>query len=195
MEQLQKPSIFLSSALYDLEDLRSLIIDVLENKMKYSVIYYGDKCSGGLTGKPGIVEQCLDGVLSSNAFVLIVDRRYGEPNQKNEDGKLISLTELEFLEAVKHDISTYIFCRKEVWTVHKVWEKNHNMSFDFDLRYDHPVFLMNFLNCLKEKEYYIPKFEAAAELKKILEQNELSFSSLRLQPSIIDENENMEESS
>lgn len=195
MEQLQKPNVFLSSALYGLEDLRSIIIELFENKMKYFVIYYGDKCSGGLTGKPGIVEQCLEGVRSSNAFVLIVDRRYGEPNQKNDDEISISLTELEFLEAVKNDISTYIFCRNEVWTVHKIWKTNLDMNFDFESRYDYPVFLMKFLDRLIEKQYYIPRFETATDLKNILDKNEFSFESLKLQPSIIGENETMEVSS
>jgi hypothetical protein len=120
MEGIQKPSVFLSSALKGLEDLRSIIIDLFENEKGYLPIYYGDKCSGNLIGRPGIVKQCLEGVRSSDAFFLIVDRRYGSPDQNDDKGISISLTELEYLEASKQKINTYIFCRAEVWIAHKI---------------------------------------------------------------------------
>lgn len=194
MELTQKPRIFLSSALKGLEDLRSIIIDLFKNEKEYLPIYYGDECSGSLTGRPGIVEQCLDGVRSSDAFFLIVDRRYGEPDQKDDEGNSISLTELEFLEANKQKLNTYIFCRTEVWIAHKIWKTNPHMNFDFDERYDHPEQLMMFLTKLIKREHYILRFETAADLKNALNNIELSVDLLKYRPSLIDEHENLEAS-
>lgn len=162
--------------------------------MGYLPIYYGDKCSGNLTGRPGIVEQCLDGVRSSDAFFLIVDRRYGGPDQKDDKGFSISLTELEFLEANKQKLNTYIFCRTKVWIAHKIWKTNPHMNFEFDNRYDHTEQLMMFLTKLKNIGYYIQRFETAADLKNTLKNIELSVDLLKCQPSIIDEHENLETS-
>lgn len=191
MEHTEKPRVFLSSALKGLEDLRSTILSFLYEK-KYFPIYYGDKCSGRLTGKPGIVEQCLDGVHSSNAFFLIVDKRYGDYKYTDDEGNKVSLTELEFLEANKLNLSTYIFCRTEVWTVHKVWETNQHMNFRFDEAYDSPKKLMMFLTKLIQQNRYIPKFENAEDLKITLHRNEYSFDLLKSQSSLTDENENLE---
>jgi len=192
---MQKPNVFLSSALHGLEDLRSILIDLFENEKGYFPIYYGERCSGGLTGKPGIVEQCLEGVRSSNAFVLIVDKRYGEPDQKDNEGNSISITELEYLEAVKNKLAIYVFCRNEVWIVHKFWETNPDMNFKADSRYDHPIELMKFLSRLKEGNYYIPKFDTAADLRKDIIKIELSVETLKYQPSVVNESESLEESS
>lgn len=191
MERTQKPRVFLSSALEGLEDLRSIIIDLFKNEKGYLPIYYGDKCSGSLTGRPGIVEQCLGGVRSSDAFFLIVDRRYGKPDQKDDDGNTISLTELEFLEANKQKLNIYIFCRTEVWIAHKIWKTNPYMNFKFDKRYDYSEQLMMFLTKLK-REHYIPRFETAVDLKNALNNIELSVDLLKYQPSLIDEHENLE---
>lgn len=193
MENKLKPRVFLSSALYGLEDLRSIIIDFFENEKGYFTIYYGDRCSGPLTGEPGIANQCLEGVRSSNALLLIVDRRYGEPNYKNDMGNPISLTELEFLEAKKHNIPIYIFCRLEVCTLHKFWKYNQNMNIKkADARYDNPTELMNFLTRLKEYERLFPRFLDAAELKKGLLKSELSVDSMKKLPTLIGERENLE---
>lgn len=151
----KKPRVFLSSAIKDLVDLRSEIISFFEHDKGYLPICYGDVSSGGLTGKPGIVKQCLDGVRSSDAFVLIIDKKYGIPDQKDEDGNPISITELEYLEAVKQDIEIYIFCRIEVWVAHEIWLKNPDMSFEFDKGYDdHSKQLMIFLTKLKKGIIY-----------------------------------------
>lgn len=193
MERTQKSRVFLSSALEGSEDLRPVIIDFFE-KNGYSPVYFGDKCSGRLTGRPGIVEQCLDGVRQSDALLLIVDKRYGGDNQKDDEGNSISLTELEFLEANKRNIYTYIFCRKEVWIVHKVWETNPHMNFYFDERYDHPEKLMTFLAKLK-KRYIIPQFDNSKDLEKTLyDRIELSVGLLKSPTSLTDENENLEAS-
>ena len=134
-----KPRVFLSSSINGLEDLRSSLIEFLKNEKHYTPLYFGDKFSSNLTGKPGIVEQCLKGVRSADAFFLIIDRRYGFPNQKDEDGNLISITEKEFLEARKHkNIHIYVYCRNEVWIAHKIWETNPNMNFNFNELYSNP---------------------------------------------------------
>jgi hypothetical protein len=195
MEHTHKPRVFLSSSIYGLEDLRSILIDLFEKKEGYSTVYYGDRCSGLLTGQPGIVEQCLNGVRSSNVFVLIVDRRYGGPNTKNEKGIPISMTELEYSEAARHRIPIFVFCREEVWIVHKFWETNPNMNFDADARYDHPTQLMSFLARLKDDGRYIPRFRDAAELKNTLSKTELSVGLLRRPPSLVEESQNLEASS
>ena len=191
---MKKPNVFLSSALPGLEDLRSILIELFEDEKGYFPIYYGDRCSGGLTGKPGVVEQCLEGVRSSNAFVLIVDRRYGEPDQKNNEVNSISITELEYLEAVKNKLAIYVFCRYEVWIVHKFWKTNPDMNFEADSRYDHPIELMKFLSRLKEK-YIIPKFDTAADLRKDFKKIELSVETLKYQPIVVNESDSLEENS
>lgn len=195
MTVTQKPRVFLSSALKGLEDLRSIIIDFFKSEKGYIPIYYGDKCSGPLTGRPEIVELCLNGIRSSNAFILIIDRRYGKPNQKSEKGRPISLIELELLEATKHKIPTYVFCRREVWTIHKFWKDNPNMNFDAEPEYDYPKELMNFLTKLKDDGHYILRFHNAAELKDILSEIDLTVDLLKRQPSLIDEGQDLEVSS
>lgn len=75
MVSVYKPQVFISSSINGLEDLRSSLINFLKNEKHYTPLYFGDKFSSNLTGKPGIVEQCLDDVRSSDAFFLIIDRR------------------------------------------------------------------------------------------------------------------------
>lgn len=192
MTTTERPSVFLSSAVYGSEDLRSTLIDFFRNKKGYLPIYFGDRCSGDLTGQPGIVEQCLNGVRTSNALVLIVDKRYGEPNQEDEDGISVSITESEFLEASKNKLPIYIFCREEVWIAHKIWETNPNMNFRFDDRYDYPRKLMNFLTKLKEGDRLILRFRDADDLKYVLLNVRFSVEVLKYEPDIIDESDNLE---
>lgn len=195
MDTVYKPRVFLSSPVKGLEDLRSILIEFFKNEKGYSPIYFGDKDSSGLTGKSGIVEQCLAGVHSSDAFFLIVDRRYGEPDQKDEDGNSISLTELEFIEALKCNVFIYVFCRNEVWIAHKIWKTNPDINFDFDERYDNPKHLMMFLTRIKEKEFNTVRFDEVADLKRKLSDIDLSVDSLKAQPNRIGENDNLEVSS
>lgn len=127
-------------------------------------------------------------------FFLFIDKRYGDPRQKDDEGNSISLTELEYLEAANLGKYRYVFCRYEVWIVHKIWKTNPNMNFDFD-NYDHPQQLMRFLNKLIESEENISRFDNSVDLKNALSEIELSIDSLRYQPTRLGENENLEVSS
>ena len=192
MGLVQPPRVFLSSALKGLEDLRSIVAEFFEKKRGYAPVYYGDRSSGSLTGQPGIVEQCLDGVRSSDAFVLIVDRRYGEPIHKVRDGGMVSLTELEFIEASNQGIPTFVFCRDEVWAIHKFWTANPTMSFDVDSRYDHPDELMSFVSRLRKEDHFILRFRDAVDLTGVLSRIELSVDMLRNHPRVVAEREDLE---
>jgi len=198
MEEESRLKVFLSSALVGLEDLRPVLIDFFEKEKGYRVLYYGDKCSGPLTGKT--VESCLKGVRYSNVFVLIIDKRYGSVNLQNDDGVLqdddgtpVSLTEREYLEAIKHGIQIFVYCRDEVWTINRIWKTNPKMNFrwDEDHKYDNPKKLMNFLNKLKEK-YLVQRFHDAIDLKDTLSRNDFYFDELKIFSQLTDENEEIE---
>ena len=198
MEEESRLKVFLSSALVGLEDLRAVLIDFLEKEKGYQIIYYGDKCSGPLTGKT--VESCLKGVRCSNFLVLIIDKRYGSVNPQddddilqNDEGIPISLTEREYLEATKHGIQVFPYCRDEVCMVRKIWKTNPKMNFkwDKDHKYDNPKKLMNFLDKLKEK-YLVQQFHNAIDLKDTLSRNKFYFDELEVPSQLTDENENVE---
>jgi len=193
MKEEDKRKVFLSSVIVGLEDLRSDLIEFFEKK-GYSVICYGDQYKGILTGKPGIADQCLVGVRTSDILALIIDRRYGTPSYKNDQDHSVSLTELEYLEAVKVGLPIFIFCRREVWIVHKIWKTNQNINFDWDNRYDHPSHLMSFLTKL-ENERHILRFSEVTELKNKLSKIEFGADSLKIEPKLIKENEEIEVSS
>lgn len=190
---MDKPKVYLSSPIITLEDLRSEIIPYFENKKNFKVVSYGDICKGRLSGELRIVDECLNEVRKSNGLILIVARRYGEPKYKS-NGKEVSLTELEYLEAVKHDIKRFIFCREEVWNVYQVWEKNRKNinSFDWDPRYDYPEKLMHFVSKLYKEEKYIDRFRDVKELKNRLSNIEFVFGVLKDKPKITSADEEME---
>lgn len=71
MVNMHQPSVFISSAIEGLVDLRSEIIEFFKEKKGYLTINYGDKHSSHLPGKPGFIDQCLEGVHSSDAFFFI----------------------------------------------------------------------------------------------------------------------------
>ena len=65
--------------------------------------------------------------------MLIIDRRYGKPLYNGEYNSLISLTELEFQEAIKRvrneePIEIHVCCRLEVWILFKFWKDNPDMK-------------------------------------------------------------------
>ncbi len=186
-----KPSVFISSAIEGLEDLRSILARYFRLN-DYDVITYGDMPSGPRTGQPGIEEECLNGVRESDLFVLIIDRRYGEPDRIDpESGRNISMTELEFLEAKRNDERRiYIFCRTEVWTDYQFWK--NNPANDFGEKYDHPNEIMTFLGKVKEAGYMVDRFVDAGMLLDNLERIKLSVSLLKKPASDVAEGDDVE---
>lgn len=187
-----KPKVYLSSPIEGLEDLRSEVRSYLEKEKNFEVISYGDICKGYLSGEPGNVDLCLDEVRKSNALFLIVARRYGDLKCPYK----VSVTELEYLEAVRHNIKRFVFCREEVWIVNKVWRANEHIheriKFSWDRRYDHSTNLMNFVSGLKDEDIYINRFRDVKELKERLSDIEFGLDILKDKPEITSVDEKME---
>ena len=176
--RMDKPEIYLSSPIITLEDLRSEIIHYLENEKGFKVISYGDICKGRLSGEPGKVDQCLSGVRQSNALFLVIARRYGEPKYLS-NGEKVSMTELEYLEAVKHGIKRFVYCREEVWTLYHAWKVIHDINIFQDCRYDHPKKLMNFVSKIDDEDEYVDRFRDVRELKDRLSDIEFGLNVIK----------------
>ena len=118
------PSVFVSSTMYDLSELRTHISNFIETLGWRAVMSEHDSFpidpdQSTVDNSRRIVRQ------NADVFVMIVGSRYG--NIDDATGK--SITNLEFFEARTHGVPSYVFVRNDVLAQLKIWKTNPDADY------------------------------------------------------------------
>ncbi len=156
-------AIFLSSTVENLRDCRAEVVKELESrgiKIRYSE-------SPDFAGIPrnNVYDICLQNVLSSSHFIIILDRKYGEPYQgtRYERFKGISITHAELKVALEDkDKPILFYVRDYVRHHYKTWKNNPDLKCDIM----HGVFAM--IKEFEETKQYITPFKTSVDLKLMI---------------------------
>jgi len=161
-----KKSVLVSSTVYYFADLRAELKEFLAEK-GYIPLLNEDtenfKVQLGVDSYTACVEQ----VKKANLFILIIGKRYGGI----VEGQEISITELEYQTACENNIPRINFCRKEVWDLLQIYQKNPDMN--FLKQYENGDKIMAFLNRIRRYEKdktdnWVHPFSSSVNLKNIL---------------------------
>lgn len=161
-----RPTIFISSTCYDLNQVRVDIKQFIESIGLDPVM--SEFNSFPVNPNHDNISNCLENVKTrADILVLIVGGRHGS---LTETGK--SITNLEYLEAKAKGIPIYIFIHKTVQTILPLWEKNKNGDYS---EFVDTQKLFDFVVSLREnKDNWIYSFETAQEITTTLK-NQLAF--------------------
>jgi len=150
-------SIFLSSTVKDLRDCRAEVVNELQSK-GIKVIYSESPEFAGIL-RDNVYDICLQNVLSSSHFVIILGRKYGEPYQGTRF-KGISITHAELKVALEDkNKPILLYVRKHVWDYYAMWKDDPELKCDIDPE----VFEM--IKEFDETRQYITPFDTSVELK------------------------------
>lgn len=119
-----KPTVFVSSTCYDLGQVRNDLKLFIEDGFNFSAAL-SEFDSFPISPDKDTIENCL-GVVRNYAdiFVLIIGGKYG---YETDSGK--SITNLEYLEAVKKGIPIYVFVQGNVLNSLQLWKDNPDGNF------------------------------------------------------------------
>jgi len=153
-------SIFLSSTVKDLRDCRAEVVNELQSK-GIKVIYSESPEFAGIP-RDNVYDICLQNVLSSSHFVIILGRKYGESYQgtRYKRFKGISITHAELKVALEDkNKPILLYVRKHVWDCYAMWKDDPELKCDIDPE----VFEM--IKEFDETRQYITPFDTSVELK------------------------------
>lgn len=157
---MAKVNIFISSTCYDLSqirnDIKQCILDLGHNPILSELKDFP------IDTKLSNAENCINAVnKEADIFVLIIGDHYGSVL---ETGK--SITNVEFLAAVKKGIPIYTFALKRMTALLPMWEKNPDADYS-DIVDDKKVF--EFLSDVrKNRGLWNFEFEKAQDITEIL---------------------------
>ena len=118
------PNVFLSSTLYDLNELRKQLRQFLEELGWGAVM--SEHNSFPIDANQTTVENSRRNVQeNADVFVMIVGARYGSVHAKSDK----SVTNLEFIEARARGVPLYVFVRKDVLAQQRVWKANPDADY------------------------------------------------------------------
>lgn len=156
-------SIFLSSTVEDLRDCRTEVVNELQSK-GIKVIYSESPEFAGIP-RDNVYDICLQNVLSSSHFVIILDRKYGELYQgtRYERFKGISITHAELKVALEDkNKPILIYVRDHVWRYYKTWKDNPGLRCNIDPG------VFEIIEELDETKQYITSFDTSVNLKAMI---------------------------
>lgn len=115
--------VFVSSTVYDLIDIRAEIAELLRS-LGISPVLSDDKLSDFiLKHDASSIEACLVNVESSDAVIIVLDKRYG-PSLKSAGFDDLSATHLEYRHAVKLGKPIHFYVRDRLEADAALWKKN-----------------------------------------------------------------------
>jgi hypothetical protein len=114
---------FISSTVFDLLDVRSVIERTLTEAGVDTLLSDSTTSRFDTTPAANSIETCLVNVRSSDAFVCILDQRYG-PSLKSAGYPDISATHLEYRCAIEKGLPIHFFVRDRLEADYGVWKKN-----------------------------------------------------------------------
>jgi hypothetical protein len=157
-----KPSVFVSSTCYDLNQIRTDVKCHIELLGLDPVL--SELSSFPVNPSQDTIRNCRDNVKNrADIFILIVGGRYG---YQHKSGK--SVTNLEYIEAKNKGIPIYIFVSKEILHILPVWQKNKEG--DFTSFVDTPK-LFEFVDSLRNtSENWVFPFDNAQDINSTIKQ-------------------------
>lgn len=159
-------TLFVSSTCFDLSQVRADLRDFAVSLGYEPVLSEYDT----FPVNPSIdaISSCLEAVRHrADIFVLVVGGRYGTLTEAG-----VSVTNLEFLEALSKGIPVYVFVKAEVLTLLPAWKANPTANFTHAV--DTPK-LFEFVDGLKSKQnLWVFPFERAQDICSAL-RKQLSF--------------------
>ena len=118
------PSVFVSSTMYDLSDLRAGLQQFIEGIGWRAVL--AEHSSFSVDTSETTIENSLRNVReNSDIFVMVVGARYGSVDPDSDK----SVTNLEFLEARASGVPVYVFVESGVLAQLRVWHDNPEADF------------------------------------------------------------------
>ena len=156
-------SIFLSSTVEDLRDCRAEVVNELQSK-GIKVIYSESPDFAGIP-RDNVYDICLQNVLSSSHFVIILDRKYGELYQgtRYERFKGISITHAELKVAFEDkNKPILLYVRDHVWHHYATWKDNPGLECDIDPG------VFEIIKEFDETKQYITPFDTSNNLKAMI---------------------------
>ena len=153
-------SIFVSSTCYDLGQIRADLRDFALSLGLDPVLSELD--SFPVNPSLDTVSNCLEAVKDrADVFVLLVGGRYGSMT-----GSGLSITNLEYLEAVAKGIPVFVFVKSDILTLLPTWKANPTA--DFRHAVDTPK-LFEFVDELRSKgQVWVFPFQTAQDVSGIL---------------------------
>ncbi|MCF7887771.1 MAG: DUF4062 domain-containing protein [Candidatus Omnitrophica bacterium] len=156
-------SVFLSSTVENLRDCRAEVVDELDSK-GIKTIYSESPDFAGIP-RNNVYDICLQNVLSSSHFIIILDRKYGELYQgtRYERFKDVSITHAELkvaLEDKKKPILFYV--RDYVWHHYTTWKNNPKLKCNIETG------VFEIIKEFDAKKQYITSFDTSVKLKKMI---------------------------
>lgn len=163
----KKPTVFVSSTCYDLQQIRADIRSFLGNQLGYDVLL-SEFDSFPLDPKLNTVDNCLRAVNEcADIFVLIVGCRYGSTTETG-----YSVTNLEYINAKAKNIPIYVFVDKKILNTMHIWKDNP--AADYKSIVDTPA-LFSFVDEVRSHDSnWTYGFETAQDIISALK-NQLSY--------------------
>lgn len=156
------PSLFVSSTCYDLAQVRSDLRDFAHSMGLNPTL--SEFSTFPVNPSIDAISNCLENVRNNaDLFLLIVGGRYGSLTDAG-----LSVTNLEFLEAIAKGIPTYVFVKQDILTLLPVWKANPEANFSHAV--DSPK-LFEFVDHLRGKQnLWVFPFATAQEICGTLRQ-------------------------
>jgi hypothetical protein len=115
--------VFISSTVFDLLDTRAVVERALINAGIQPMLSDSKLSAFDATPSENSIETCLLNVDASDAFVCILDQRYG-PSLKGAGFPDISATHLEYRRAIEKKKTIHFFVRDRLEADYSIWKKN-----------------------------------------------------------------------
>jgi hypothetical protein len=168
---------FISSTISDLKNERHSIKEYLEKPI------HPDSFKVLLSEAPdfplepehtfkSVYEICVLNVHKANFFFLLLNKKYGIKNQLF-DNRSVSLTHLEYLEAMKKHIPTFIFVHTSLWESYKKWKSTSSLQTNSEQK----IMLLEFLNEIESstQKKWLHRFSSTENLLNNIKQTLYSF--------------------
>ena len=163
----KKPTVFVSSTCYDLQQIRTDIRNFLGDQLGYDVLL-SEYNSFPLDPNLNTVDNCLRAVNErADIFVLIIGCRYGSTTETG-----YSVTNLEYINAKAKNIPIYVFVDKKILNSIHIWKDNPTGNYKSIV--DTPA-LFDFVDEVRSRDsYWTYGFETAQDIISTLK-NQLSY--------------------
>ncbi|MBL8873512.1 MAG: DUF4062 domain-containing protein [Planctomycetaceae bacterium] len=115
--------VFISSTVFDLLDTRAVVERALSGAGIQPMLSDSKLSAFDVTPSANSIETCLLNVDASDAFVCILDQRYG-PSLKSAGFPDISATHLEYRRALEKNKPIHFFVRDRLEADYSIWKKN-----------------------------------------------------------------------
>ncbi|MFN7843006.1 MAG: DUF4062 domain-containing protein [Pirellula sp.] len=115
--------VFVSSTIYELIDVRSVVYETLTSLGITAVLSENNLSGFEVLPDKDSIRVCLTNVEASDVFVCILDRRYG-PSLQSSGFEDVSATELEYNRAVECKKDIHFFVRDRLESDFSHWKKN-----------------------------------------------------------------------